>query len=78
MSYLPPEDYESDLRDRIFYAGTLIFSVGLLLVVIFCLNSCTISFQNISTHGVADDLVEENQSPTTKVDPDFTIPTLGL
>jgi hypothetical protein len=38
----------------------------ILLPLLMC--SCTLSFQNISTHGSATDLVDENQSPTVTTD----------
>lgn len=40
--------------------------LALLLTCSLVLSGCTISFQNISTHGTATDLVDENQaaSPT--------------
>ncbi len=38
------------------------------------MTSCTLSFQNISTHGVATDLVDENQSATADVKPVITVP----
>lgn len=37
-------------------------------------SGCTISFQNISTHGTATDLVDENQSATADVKPVVTVP----
>lgn len=37
------------------------------MVLFFSIASCTLSFQNISTHGVASDLVDEN----LETDPDF-------
>lgn len=40
--------------------------------------SCTISFQNISTHGTATDLVDETQSPTNDIKPNLVIPIQGL
>lgn len=39
-----------------------------------CLNSCTISFQNISTHGTATDLVDQEQGAKADVKPTVTIP----
>lgn len=50
----------------------LISLIGLMLV------SCTLSFQNISTHGTATDLVDETQSPTNDVKPNLVIPLQGL
>ena len=39
---------------------------------------CTISFQNISTHGTATDLVDENQTASPDVKTDLTIPVKAL
>jgi hypothetical protein len=36
--------------------------------------SCTISFQNISTHGTATDLVDENQKSDADINADIDIP----
>lgn len=44
------------------------------VVIFFC--SCTLSFQNISTHGVATDLVDENQTASPNTDLTATIPKL--
>lgn len=48
--------------------------IVVLIVFGFIMASCTISFQNISTHGTATDLVDENQSPTNTVSPDISVP----
>ncbi len=37
------------------------------LAALALLSGCTISFQNISTHGTATDLVDENQAATADV-----------
>ena len=37
------------------------------------LSSCTISFQNISTHGVADDLIDEEKSASPDIDTSLPI-----
>jgi hypothetical protein len=37
--------------------------------------SCTLSFTNISTHGKARNLVDENQAATADVKPDISIPS---
>jgi hypothetical protein len=43
------------------------------------LTSCTISFQNIDTHGPATDLVDENQAASPTVSPNINVPiTPGL
>ena len=54
-----------------------IFIVSL-MIICFILGACTISFQNISTHGTATDLVDENQSPTNTVSPDISVPIRPL
>lgn len=38
------------------------------------LSGCTISFQNIDTHGTATDLVDETQSNEPKVSPVIKVP----
>lgn len=44
-------------------------SMLLKLMLLFGLSSCTVSLQNVSTHGTADDLIDEEQtaSPSTQV-----------
>lgn len=52
-----------------------VFSATVFMIfVLFCLSSCTISFQNISTHGSATDLVDENQDASPQIDAKVTIP----
>ena len=36
--------------------------------------SCTISFQNVSTHGTATDLIDEAQTNTPDVSPNIALP----
>lgn len=48
------------------------------LIIFLFLSGCTISFQNISTHGTATDLVDENQIPSTTVSPTITAPSGGV
>ena len=36
---------------------------------------CSVSFQNISTHGTATDLVDEYQTPTTSIKADASLST---
>ena len=41
---------------------------------------CTLSFQNISTHGTATDLVDQDQEASPDISPNLVIPpasTLG-
>lgn len=60
-------------KDLVVYMS-LTLMVGVLLFFSVLFHSCTISFQNISTHGTATDLVDENQSPTNDVKPSLVIP----
>lgn len=51
-----------------------IFLNLIFLCSIVSLSSCTISFQNISTHGTATDLVDQDQKATSDLKSDMTIP----
>lgn len=46
------------------------------IVLSVLLTSCTISFQNVSTHGTADDLIDEEQTTSPNVDASVTLPVL--
>ena len=46
------------------------------LLCIVCCTSCTISFQNISTNGKAEDLVDEEQTASPSTSVDATIPMI--
>jgi len=45
--------------------------VGLFLMCTLVLTGCTLSFQNVDTHGTATDLIDENQttSPNIEIKP---------
>jgi len=47
----------------------VLVSLGVLLA------GCTISFTNIDTHGTADDVVDEQQSATPTISPQFKLPS---
>lgn len=47
----------------------------LVFLPLFFLASCTLSFQNISTHGTATDLVDETQKADGDVKPTIQIPS---
>jgi hypothetical protein len=66
---------ESSPTRFIFLSGSFCFLFFLLIFGIFLLCSCTLSFQNISTHGVATDLVDETQSPTNTSSPNINLPS---
>lgn len=46
----------------------------LLSLVPLMLMGCTITFQNIDTHGSASDLIDENQTASPTVSPTLTLP----
>ncbi len=48
----------------------LIYLVTLPLLLV----GCTLSFSNISTHGTATDLVDEEQGASPTVSPTITVP----
>lgn len=45
--------------------------------MLVCLTSCTLSFQNIDTHGHATDVVDDVQTNSPKVSPTLTLPLLN-
>jgi len=49
------------------------FTIVLVTGIIFFLTGCTLSFQNISTHGVASDLVDEDLTTSPKTDANIPI-----
>lgn len=53
-----------------------IIAIAWASIVLGFMTSCTISFQNISTHGTATDLVDETQAPQTEAAASFDIPAL--
>ena len=56
-----------------------IFIIALIIIgTAYTMCSCTVSFQNISTHGTATDLVDETQKVEPDVQTDLTIPTKVL
>ena len=42
--------------------------------MLMMLTSCTFSFHNISTHGNASDVVDEEQESAPNISPNFDIP----
>lgn len=47
----------------------------LLLMILYpiCLAGCTLSFQNIDTHGTATDLVDEEQQASPTISPEVSV-----
>lgn len=58
---------------RVIFMNIIIFSA-----LALTLNCCTISFQNISTHGTATDLVDQEQGATADVKADVTVPVKAI
>ena len=46
------------------------------IVIMYLVTSCTLSFTNISTHGTASDLLDEDQGASADVSPDIKIPAI--
>lgn len=44
--------------------------IFVLMIILLC--SCTVSFQNIDTHGTSSDLIDEAQDAKADVDAKFT------
>ena len=53
----------------------LFFCSGTILML---LTSCTYSLNVVHTEGVANDVVDETQAPTTTADPDINVPISGI
>ncbi len=53
-----------------------IFLFGLMWIL-FTLNACTLSIQNISTKGSASDLIDENQDATPHIETHIDNPFLA-
>lgn len=49
-----------------------------LITLPFLLVSCTLSFSNISTHGTATDLIDEEQGASPTVSPAVTVPISAI
>lgn len=73
-----PDDSSTLTRDKYLFFGGSLFICAILFVILFAFCSCTISFQNISTHGVADDLVDETQTPSNQINPNISVPISGI
>jgi hypothetical protein len=79
-----PEDVDYDkvkadnITEKVLMGSGLLLVILLFLALMWGLCSCTISFQNISTHGTATDLVDEDQKSDAQVDPEVSVPAVGL
>lgn len=66
------EQEDSSYRAYIYLFAILLAILGSILV-----SGCTLSFSNISTHGTATDVVDENQTAQPQIDTSVTVPALG-
>lgn len=64
--------YNIKSHQKALYEGFYWALVGVALGMM--LAACTISFQNISTHGVADDISDSNATNEVDVSPDISMP----
>lgn len=77
MSFISPNVSEGK-KDK--FVVTLVgLGISFFFLIIICLfitcifYGCTLSFQNISTHGTATDLVDEHQTASPKTDANIPI-----
>jgi len=76
---IPPENMPPNEK-----YGALFCFIGILMTfliltaILLFMISCTISFQNISTHSTATDLVDENQTSDPNISPNVNIPIKPL
>lgn len=52
----------------------VLIAIGFIIVT----SGCTISMQNISTHGTATDLIDEDQTATPDIKTDLSLPIKPL
>lgn len=60
------KDDEFNKASTMFFALTILF-VFIGIIASFFLMGCTLSLQNIDTHGTATDLVDEVQTTTPRI-----------
>ena len=73
------EKIDRDIRnERILLVSGFVFMIFLTILVAVGLSSCTISFQNISTHGTATDLGDEDLTTSPDISPDISVPVSGV
>ncbi len=69
---------ESDMLKTLgLVTGSIAFLIAVTITALLC-TSCTVSFQNISTHGTATDLVDEDQAASPDVKTTLTIPVKAI
>lgn len=65
-------------HERLFLNVGFVLVVIILCIVAWSLCSCTISFTNISTHGTANDLGDEDIQTDPNISPDISVPVSGI
>lgn len=50
--------------------------ITIAMMSMIILSGCAITFQNISTHGTAEDLVDETQAPEVQAEGTVQVPAL--
>lgn len=53
-------DFDEKDKNALFLIGMPFLITLIFILLVFLFSSCTLSFQNISTHGTATDLIDEN------------------
>lgn len=69
---------ERQVKGILIGALSVFILVGLIVFVLVFMTGCTLSFSNISTHGTATDLVDENQATSPTVSVPIKIPVKPL
>lgn len=65
---MEPKTKGREMKD--FLAGILL--VGAVYGLCTCISGCTMSWQNIETHGQSEDVVDDNQTNQPNVNPTVT------
>lgn len=58
--------------------GMMLFLICVAIISIAIFTGCTLSFTNVSTHGNASDLIDEEQTTSPDVKTDLTLPVKGI
>ena len=55
------------------------FRINFFLAIFFLFfQSCTITFNNVSTNGKADDVIDEQQDASPTISPDISVPVSAV
>jgi hypothetical protein len=67
-------DFNDPQKPPVVAISLLAVTLVILIFILIMNCSCTISFQNIATHGTANDLVDENQRTDPDIKPVIQVP----